>query len=62
MGLIFLNSFYVFPNPTEGHFQLKINPFVKGHLSFTLTDVNGKLQNVVYNNLPIISNSEIIKN
>ena len=26
------------------------------------SDVNGKLQNVVYNNLPIISNSEIIKN
>ena len=33
----------MFPNPTEGLFQLKINPFVKGHLSFTLTDVNGKL-------------------
>ena len=41
--LIFLNSFYVFPNPTEGHFQLQINPFVKGRLSFTLTDINGKL-------------------
>lgn len=41
--IIFLNSFYVFPNPTEGHFQLQINPFVKGRLSFTLTDINGKL-------------------
>jgi hypothetical protein len=33
----------VFPNPTDGHFQLQINPFVKGRLSFTLTDINGKL-------------------
>ena len=41
--LIFLKSFYVFPNPNDGHFQLQINPFVKGRLSFTLTDINGKL-------------------
>lgn len=41
--LIFMNTFSVYPNPNDGHFQLKINPFVKGKVSFFISDINGKL-------------------
>jgi hypothetical protein len=41
--LVFMNSFSIFPNPNNGHFQLKLNPFLKGNVSYSITDINGKL-------------------
>jgi hypothetical protein len=38
-----MNSFSIFPNPNNGHFQLKLNPFLKGNVSYSITDINGKL-------------------
>lgn len=38
-----VNTFHAFPNPSDGHFTIEINPTAEGVSSISVTDITGKV-------------------